>query len=45
MKNYDATRIKNIFSEIQTTATTTIGIIEEQKNIPNPSHEDIDSIN
>lgn len=49
MKNYDATRIKNIFSEIQITstaiATTTISIFEEQKNIPEPAPEDIGSVN
>lgn len=47
MKNYDATQIKNVFSEIQitATATTTIGIVEGQKNIPEPAPEDIGSVN
>lgn len=45
MKNYDVSQVKNIFSEIRTTATTTISIIEEQTNIPEPPLEDINSIN
>lgn len=45
MKSYNITNVKNIFSEIRTLSTTTISIIEEQKNTPEPPLEDINSIN